>query len=524
MIKQFVLTTAQMVTVDRSTIVEIGIPGVVLMENAGRRIAEIAADILGGVHEKNIVILCGKGNNGGDGYVVARYLFERAANVHVVLTSQPEQIKGDAVLNLTIIRRLGIRAEAYNAEKLDNLLSSADLVVDALLGTGVTGELKGVFREIVEKANQRRTVKLAVDLPTGMNADTGAVTNVCFQANHTVTMGFLKRGLLFSPGRERAGRTHVAEIGFPASVLAKLNVSCSRTTPEDVAARLPRRNPNAYKNQCGEVLTIAGSTGMTGAAALTAESALRVGAGLSILAIPKSLNHILEQKLTEVMTLPVDEEKPGGWCAAAKAQLAEKLTWAKSIAVGPGMGADEGAFALVKWLLQGFVGPFVIDADGLNCLQGNTELIKNSKADLIITPHPGELSRLLSISKVEILANPVETAIHAAKSLKVIVVLKGGPTVIANPQGETFINSTGNAGMATAGMGDVLTGIIAGLLAQGAQPFDAAIVGVYLHGAAGDSVKETAGEAGLLAGDVLSAIPSALQQFEIQKETEIEYI
>jgi len=352
---------------------------------------------------------------------------------------------------------------------------------------------------------------LAVDIPTGIDADTGAVTGPAIRARATAVMARLKRGLLFSPGREQAGEIHLIDISMPPDRAPKSGTPVRRLEAADIRARLPRRPADAHKNSLGSVGVIAGSLGYTGAACLTASAALRAGCGVCHLAAATSLLPLLVPKLTEVITWPFADEETGRLREAAYPAWKSALAAESVLAVGPGLGQHPETAALVHRLLREMKQPMVLDADGLNLCTDYLDLLQNYPGPLILTPHPGEFSRLTGLTTARILARPVETAAEWAVKLGHILVLKGGPSVIAAPDGAVFINSTGNPGMATAGAGDVLTGLIAGLLAQGLTPLDAALCGVWLHGAAGDLARDHRGEMGMIAGDLLDALPGALQ-------------
>jgi NAD(P)H-hydrate epimerase len=509
-----VVTAKEMAAMDRKTIEELGIPGMVLMENAGRKVVTVIKKMLGNIKGRKVVIFCGKGNNGGDGYVVARYLNSMGADAKVFLAGEHQDVKGDAAQNLKILSDLGHTVLPISKWEHGDELLGAHLIVDALLGTGVMGPIKGLVAELVDVINSHRASKVAVDLPTGLESDTGAVSGACVHADVTVTMGHVKRGLLFSPGKEHAGRVFVADIGIPKQVSYQSGVKCFQIKARYVEGVLPRRPLNIFKNRCGQVLLLAGSVGLTGAAALSSEAALRIGAGMALLGIPKSLNAIVEEKLTEVMTLPLQETEDQSISFEAKGEIAERFQWADVLAIGPGLTTHSDSVKLVKWVLDKFEKTVVLDADAINCLKDQVDSLKRARGTLILTPHPGELSRLMGTSTKEILANPVDIARDVAKRLNVILILKGAPTVVGSPDGFTFINSTGNPGMASAGMGDVLTGLVAGLVAQGMSPLDGALAGVFLHGLAGDLAKSKIGEAGLIAGDVLKNIPKVIKHFE----------
>lgn len=503
-----------MAEMDRKTIEEIGIPGMVLMENAGRKVVAESMHLLGSVAGKKVLIFCGKGNNGGDGFVVARHLHEMGAQAEVFLIGEHDAVKGDAAAYLNILELAGVKVLPCLNWEHNQADLGAQLVVDAMLGTGAKGPLRGVYASIVDWLNGNAIPTIAIDLPTGMDSDTGAVAGACVFANVTVTMGQIKRGLLFSPGREHAGKVVVADIGIPAVVSEKSGVKCFQLSDRYIQSVLPRRRPDVFKNRCGQVILLAGSVGLTGAAALSAEVTLRVGTGMAILGIPKSLNAILEQKLTEVMSLPLPETDCQSLSFDARKEIAEKLPWADVLALGPGLTTHDETTRLVKWLLEKTDKPMVLDADAINCLAGQAKFLSRAKGQLILTPHPGELARLIGTTVKEILANPMEVARAAAQKLSVVLVLKGAPTVVASPDGFVFVNATGNPGMATAGMGDVLTGVIAGLAAQGLSPLNAALAGVFVHGMAGDFARAKLGEAGLIAGDVLNELPLVLKEFE----------
>ncbi len=506
-----VVTGHQMATCDREAIERYGIPGVVLMENAGRGVARLAQELLGNVCGKRVAIFCGKGKNGGDGFVVARHLANGGAQVRVLLVGNRAEVKGDAAINLNIVEEMGLKVEEVTAaEHLPEGLD-AELIVDALLGTGLQGPVQGLMAQVIGALNEYRAPILAVDVPSGVNADSGSIAGPAVRATCTATMAALKRGLLFSPAREHAGRVTVVDIGMPCQVLTPPKVDTWQVEAVDVAQMLPARAPNAYKNTCGLALVVAGSTGMTGAAVLSAETVLRAGAGLAYLVIPGSLNAIVEEKATEVISKPVAEAAPGHLGRAAVEQVKQMFAQVTAAAIGPGLGMDPETVEAVWALVGACPHPLVVDADGLNALARKPEILARKTGRLVLTPHPGELARLTGQSREAILSDPVETARAWAQRWGEVLVLKGAPTVVACPSGVVYINSTGNAGMATAGSGDVLTGLITGLLAQGLAPEQAAVAGVYLHGLAGDLARDELGERGMIAGDIMRHVPAALR-------------
>lgn len=508
---QIVLTAAQMAKVDRTTIDDVKIPGVVLMENAGQGVVREIVELLEDAHGKTILVFCGKGNNGGDGYVIARHLHNFGAEVSVFLAGKKDAIKGDAKINLTILENMGMDVHEISSIEQIQEFHRVDLVVDALLGTGVTGPVTGFFGELIEAMNSYDAPIVAVDLPSGMETDTGAVHGACVDADLTVTMAHLKAGLLFSPAQDFAGDIVIADIGVPPEISLKLHENIFLVENEDIRFRLPERQLNAHKTNVGKVVVFAGSVGMTGAASLSSMASLQIGAGLTKLGIPASLNPILEQKLTEVMTVPLAETSGQSISIKAKDQVAGLLHWADILAVGPGLSTHEETVEFVEWLLQSVKKPMVLDADGLNALAGNTTLIENYAGPLVLTPHPGEFARLIGTSISDIEKNRFAILRDLSQRWGKVIVLKGGPTVIAAPDGKIFINSTGNPGMATGGSGDVLTGIIAGLLAQHLPAIDAALVGVYVHGLAGDIAADTLTEMAMIAGDISEFLPMSLK-------------
>ena len=504
-----VLTAEEMAAVDKYTIETLNLPGRVLMENAGRAMFEIIRQRWHPLAGKRVTIFCGKGNNGGDGMVICRLLREAGAWCETYLLGQPADLRGDAAANYELLVKLGAQVTSITENSAPPSLRGVDFAIDALLGTGVRGPLQGLLARVVDHINASGIPVLAVDLPTGMNADNGAVEGPCIRAHLTVTIGARKTGLLFSPAREFAGEVHVADIGFPRMAFeAALSSRCHLLAGPTMAQWLPQREPTAFKNRVGQILVVAGSRGFGGAGRMTATSALRAGAGLVVLAAPESLITALESATAEVIKHPLPE-KDGALAPGVFGHLQERMRWAEVLAIGPGLGTSPGAAEMVRALVAEFKGTVVLDADGLNVMAGELETIRKSPAQIVLTPHPGELSRLVSVDKSELKEAPLEVARRVAQDLGHVLVLKGAPTIVALPSGELMINSTGNAGMATGGSGDVLTGIIAGLAGQGLPPGMAAGLGVYLHGLAGDMARDKLGMWSMIAGDILEAVPEA---------------
>lgn len=509
-----VVTAAEMRQIDQDTIEDIRIPGIVLMETAGSEIVRAIEHHYSTA--KHIGIFVGKGNNGGDGLVIARQLAHAGRDVSIYLVSPADSFTGEARTNLDIARNLGLKIEEIQADFafLDTL--DCDLLIDAIFGTGLCGNVRDPISNIINVINNLSIPILSVDLPSGLDADTGHPLGTCIRADRTVTIGLPKRGLLVHPGAELAGELEIVDIGFPQQVIDAQNIKANWTTEKDAAKWLPPRSPASHKGSYGRVLIVAGSTGMTGAATLTSKAALRAGAGLVTLAIPKSLNPILEVKLSEVMTLPLPETEEGSLAESATTPILKYAEKTKSvIAIGPGLSQHPETVALVHQLInenqkKNLGLRMVVDADGLNALSQSTELISLLGEEAVLTPHLGEMARLTNTSISSLAAGPISTAEEFAQQHGVTLVLKGAPTITSEPNGNVWINSTGNPGMATAGMGDVLTGMIAGLMAQNMQSETAATLGVYLHGLAGDIAAEAVGMHGLIAGDVLKSVPQAI--------------
>ncbi len=506
-------TAAQMREIDRIAINDYGIPGVVLMENAGVSVVRMLELKWESLTERKFCILAGKGNNGGDGYVIARHLSNQGAKVKVFLLGEKTDVSGDAQINLDIIDKMGIDTIEISSErdwdKVRVAVTFSDCLIDALLGTGFRGDVSGDMARLIDIINAAGKPVVAVDIPSGVEADTGRVCGKAVQASYTVTFGLPKPGLILYPGAEYTGELTVADIGIPTAVIAGQDIKQNIIMADAVRAIIPRRSPAAHKGMSGRVLVVAGSRGLSGAAAMAAEGALRAGAGLVTLAAPGSLQDVLAMKLTEVMTKPLAEIEAGSISREAVSDIIRLSAGNDVLAIGPGVGREEETAVAVREIITTAECPIVIDADALNALAGNTKLLNECAALPVLTPHPGEMARLTGLSTESVNADRIAITRQAAAEWGSIVVIKGASTVVAFPDGEVYINTTGNAGMATGGTGDVLTGIIAGLIAQGLSSHDAAVAGVYIHGLAGD-VAAQAGRIGMVATDLLKAVPAAL--------------
>ena len=511
----------EMQALDRYTIEDFGLPGLILMENAGRGTAEIILNRFAPEARREVLVVSGPGNNGGDGFVVARHLHQRGVPVKVISLAPEEKFKGDAAVNFKAAQRLGlIKGFILEEEDLPLLqegLKTCGLVVDAIFGTGLGREVKGRFAAAIELINASSKPVVAVDIPSGLSADTGRPLGVAVKATLTATMALPKVGQVIYPGRTFVGELEVVDISMPASVIEALAPKRFWLTPEWAAATLSPRKPDSHKGTYGHLLVLAGSRGKTGAAILTCQGALRGGAGLVTLVSPESLNPVFEATLTEAMTHPLPYETEAGSLAEEAFEEILSLSQGKrALALGPGFGLHPETRALTKRLVSGLELPAVVDADGLTALAGEPELLKEAPAPRVITPHPGEMARLLGLPKEEVQRDRLATAREAAGRTGAVVVLKGAATVVAAPDGREAVNASGNPGLASGGSGDVLTGLIGALLAQGYEPFVAACLGVFLHGYAADILSARKGPFGYVASEVAEAIPLAVKEISLR--------
>ncbi len=505
----------EMRELDRRTVEEAGMPSLLLMENAGRAVAEAAMSMLteNNTATRKACLFVGKGNNAGDALVAARYLINFGFSVRLLLFSNPSDFASDTALNFNILKSMQADMLTVKSEHdWDRALvygTYADLLVDGLLGTGLRGPVEGSFARAIELMNSCGKKILSIDVPSGVNSDSGEVGGPAVRATQTVTLCLPKVGLLLPPGNIYTGRLVVAPIGMPANIIENAPVQQTIVTGELVSGQLPGRRLDAHKGSA-KAAVIAGAPSTSGAAALCAEAALRSGAGVVRLFAAGSIAGVLAVKLTEVM---VESWPEGGQGLdeTATDRMIEQIGGYDSLALGPGLGRANGTSAAVCRLVENTDRVMVIDADALNILVGKTEILMKTREVPVLTPHLGEMARLTGMTVEEIQKEGVvRIARRFAGQWRAVVVLKGAPTVIALPSGDIFINSTGNPGMATAGSGDVLAGVITGLLAQGMDQAAAAVAGVYLCGLAGDLVAKD-GMIGMAAGDILAALPAARQ-------------
>lgn len=500
--------------------------GSVLMEVAGRScFEEIGAYI--NDPDKPILVLCGSGNNGGDGLVIARYLLLNNYNVEVYFVSSAKSMdemkfSPDCLLNKTIIEKLGLNPKLINDVRLlQKPLTEAEVVIDAIFGTGLDRPLSDFYKDIIDTINNNVSTVIAVDLPSGVHADTGQIMGAAIEAEATITFGYLKPGLVSYPGAELANDIYVVDIGLPAY---ETQISTPAipfrylTCHEYIQTLLPHRNNDANKGNFGKLAVVAGSSNMPGAAMLAAHSAMKVGLGLGILASPSAaLSHI---EASELIFHPLAQTSNGGIANKAHLDLESLLGQVNALVLGPGLGLERETVDFVHHMVAHTIVkagiPATIDADAINALAMDNATIPKDAIRYVFTPHPKELSRLTGQSVAEIQADRMGSATKAAAELNAIVVLKGAFSIIAHPQGHCFVNPTGNSGMATAGSGDVLSGIIGAYLAQGLNPFDAAVLGVYLHGLAGDLCAQELGEEAMTAPDIMRFLGEGLKDL-VQK-------
>lgn len=509
----FILTTQQMKSIDRRAIKEYGIPGPVLMENAAAALMTSMERFFDGLEGVRVGIVCGKGNNGGDGLALARRLRVCGIAVRVALLAPFSAVKGEAKTNLSILRKMDVEILQSAAQRgLSDVVSWSDIIVDAMLGVGLASPLTGLYAQAVEMINLSGRPVVAVDIPTGIDADTGAVMGAAIKADLTVTMAFLKRGLVLHPGAEHAGTVRVADLGIPTEVIDKEQIRMNLLNRDAVRGVISVRPVDAHKGDFGHLMVLAGSPGKAGAAVMAAKGALRSGSGLVSVAAPHGLVPIIQSQLAEAMCVPAGESIEGTLGIGAELELLKAMGRMSACVIGPGISTHYETVQTIRKIVQRLAVPAVIDADGLNALAGFTDMLRKVRTSLILTPHPGEMARLMGITADEVQKDRITIASTFAMKHRVTLVLKGAATVVATPHGWVFVNSTGNPGMATGGTGDVLSGMIGSFLAQGYSASQAACLGVYLHGLAGDLAAAEKGETGMIAGDLIEKIPDALKE------------
>ncbi len=518
-----VFTAQQMREFDRAATEEYGIPSIVLMENAALRVVEFLEMKFASLHEKKIAVLCGKGNNGGDGFAIARHLSQHGCkNIFIAFGADSSTLKDDAAINFRIIEKLNKKSlilidEIEPYYDLDSC-EDCEIVIDALLGTGFSGELRPPIFPYIQFFYESTAIKIAVDIPSGLNADNGeAIREQSQSVDYTITFAAPKRGMFLRDGIEKSGEVWVGSIGTSPIQMDSTQTGCECLTREIARKLLPTRSINAHKGDAGRVLLIGGSTGMSGAPTLAAKAVLKSGAGLCIAALPEHILPSFAAAFPEATSHPLPCSSRGSLTQQAIEELSPLWENTHAVAIGPGISRDPETLKLVQSVVRECPQPLVIDADALYALREIESDVKNRTVPTILTPHPGEMGELMGIKTKEVQENRIETAIACAQKYNAIVVLKGARSIVALPDGDTFINLTGNPGMATGGSGDVLTGTIAGLLAQLKNAADATRLGVYLQGFAGDLAFAEKGN-GLIAGDIAENLPRAL--LELSKPLE----
>jgi len=510
-----VVTAEQMRELDRLTIEQFGVPSLTLMERAGEAIAEAILKRFSSIAKRGVMIVAGKGNNGGDGFVVARLLKKKRIPCEVALLAGRDELSPDASHNLQAFLKLNGKVTeitAGNFELLSQRLSKNRLLVDAILGTGMKNDVRGLFAEVITLMNASGLPIVAVDIPSGLDSDKGTPLGVAIQAEMTVALGYPKLGEAIYPGLDHVGDLVVADIGIDSRAMAQVAPRSELLERQEVGWLVPNRSADSHKGSYGHLLIFAGSRGKTGAAILACGAAMRSGAGLVTLAAPRSLNSIFATSLVEVMTEPLRENSSEEMEPLSDDEWRALLERKNALLFGPGIGVGvNGATQnTLRWLLRNLDMPWVIDADGLNNLTLELNRLRHAKTAPILTPHPGEMARLIGKDTAAVNADRVGIARSFAVEHCCHLVLKGARTVIAIADGRVFINPTGNPGMASAGMGDVLAGILTALLGQGLSAEDAMKLGVYLHGFIGDRVAAANGEIGLIASDIIDGLPAGL--------------
>jgi hydroxyethylthiazole kinase-like uncharacterized protein yjeF len=502
-----ILTAEQMKAVDRRATERFAIPSLVLMENAAIAVVDAIFEHYPTCERASI--FCGTGSNGGDGLAVARHLENRGVVPAVFIVGDRRKLTGDAATNLTICERLAL--PMYDITDIDSLnaalvhASDADVIVDALFGTGLNRAAEGIYAEAIRSMNELALPIVAVDVPSGANASSAEPFDPCIQAAVTVTFAAPKIAHVFEPAAMFCGEVIVADISIPDAAIQDENVTLALTTQADVRPLIAPRLASTHKGTFGHVAIVAGSPGRTGAAVMCARGAIRTGAGLVSVATDREAAPIVNAGSIESMTVPLDPN-------ASLPEVMQFVRGKDAVLIGPGLRDDEESYAFVRGLVAGIEQPLVVDASGLNAFAGRAKELGRKNSPRVITPHPGEMARLLGLTTKDVVAARIEVAREAARTCGCVVVLKGHQTLIADPEGHVNVNPTGNPGMATGGMGDVLGGMIAAFLARGVDPFEAACAAVYIHGFAGDLLKDAMGDTGLAAMDLAERIPLAIQK------------
>jgi NAD(P)H-hydrate epimerase len=507
-----IVSNEQMRSMDTHAIETLGVPGIVLMENAGRQTYEYILEFMSELNiSGRIDIYCGKGNNGGDGYVIARHFYNNGYQVHILSVGNPEDLTGDAKTNYLICKNSKIPIEIIESNEQLRQYHRPGILIDALLGTGIKGKVEGLYQEVIDFINTLGAPVVAVDIPSGLNADFSTVSGSAISADLTVTMALPKRAHLFYPAKKHIGLLETADIGMPEEVMNSAAVNLNQVEFSDL--RFPVIEDDAHKYISGKLFILAGSPGMTGAAALAASAALRTGVGLVNIGIPQNLNPVMEIKITEGLTVPLAETIEGTVAKDALPGIKNRIDWADTVVIGPGCGRTEETLETLResilYCLETDT-KTLIDADGLFALAENINLCKRLNSNFLLTPHHGEFLRLISSSKEKLQSEPWQCLEDFLKDNDVTVNLKGVPSMVGSSGGQMYVNPTGNVSLAKGGSGDVLAGIIGGLMARGLEPDAAAITGNYIHGEAADLLLSTQTAISILPTDLLDVLPELL--------------
>lgn len=513
----YIVTASEMKDIDKQTIDKYGISPSILMENAGSNTVSAIINEIGSVSFKKIYVFCGDGNNGGDGFVIARHLKSEGAYVRIAFCGDEKKLSNESMTNLKAAKNYGVDvffvSSLNDIEKITDDILSADIIIDALIGTGLKSQVKEQTAKIIMFINNIGKYTVSVDVPSGLDSDTGNIMGIAVYANLTITFGLPKIGLTIYPGLQHVGKLIVADINFPPQLLAipRKNILI---TPEIIPPLLPYRHPNANKGHFGPILIIGGSRGMSGAVTLTAKAALKTGAGIVTVAVPDKLHDSIKSSSDETIVAPLKETEDGFISSDNYKRILELSEKAKVVVLGPGLGRKKETQSLVLKLVQELDKPLIIDADGINAVSEDKKHLKNIKKDVIITPHLGEMSRLTGIAIEEIIKDKIKVIKDFIKEYKINVLLKDGRSIFGDVDENIYINTTGNSGMATPGAGDVLSGVIAAFAAHDMSLQRAAIVGNYLHGLAGDLLLNEMSEEGIIAGDIINKIPVAIKNLK----------
>lgn len=490
--------------IDRRTIEEFGVPGVVLMENAGRAVA--SAILAEYPSARKMAVICGAGNNAGDGFVIARHLISSGNDVSVHIAQKKQRYKGDAKTNLDSLLEIG--GDVRELEGKLPRIKDTDVIIDAIFGTGLDRDVGGFYERLIKFINRRSVPCVSVDIPSGLDADTGRPMGAAVRADMTVTFAPPKLGMCVYPGVDYAGKLCVADITIPR--LLEEDIPFELLTFQKCRGLIRKREADSHKGTYGHLLVLAGSPGKSGAAVLCADAALRAGSGLVTLGVPESISPAVEEKTTEVMSVSLKSSKDGTFHPDAHEEVLRELEGKKTaLAVGPGISTSKSTGKFLEKVVTQCEVPAVLDADALNIISKNPEILRKTKVPAVITPHPGEMARLCGAGTKQVQSDRVGISTRFSEQYGCYVVLKGARTVVSTPGGEMFINPTGNSAMATAGTGDVLTGIIGGLAAQGYDPLQSCLLGVFLHGHAADLLLDETGAAGFTASEISRKIPAS---------------